>query len=251
MKCVPDVLQQILVRSFLVIPRQAWLADWHFQGRFCTYWSYPCQEFGAQKPSSTGVPSPLQKNWNLSSLAPLTKYRRLSIKNRIQTFNMLAMITSEELECRDILNDIGIFFSEDCDLLEAELSALDDDFKAIVSPSEFLSTPVAPVSPTPSAEALEHLIAPLVPNPISSCPPARLAFYSPQPLLPVLPSIMPHQTMSSNPGITIQRAVSDISMTTAPVAKIIMPTANATISRKRSLQGMLQVDLDPEEQVRR
>ena len=175
---------------------------------------------------------------------------------------MAVVITSEELECRDILNDVGIFFNEeDSYLLDSELTNYGVDFTpitSIVSSPEMPTKSVIPVSPpttpevVPTSTSMESLNL-LAPNPLST-PPPQLAMVLP----PVLPTLMP------NPNITpavmeaaarIQRAVSDVSMTSTP-SRSMMPTANSsakssTNNRKRSLQGMLQVDLDPEEQIRR
>jgi hypothetical protein len=171
---------------------------------------------------------------------------------------MAVVITSEELECRDILNDVGIFFNEeDSDFLGAELTNYDAEFKpitSIVSSPEQPAKSVIPVSPptTPevvSASPSKESLSLLAPNPLS-IPPLQL----PMVLPPVLPALMP------NPNITpavmeaasrIQRAVSDVSMTSTTPKRMKSTTNNSTNSRKRSLQGMLQADVDPDEQIRR
>lgn len=66
----------------------------------------------------------------------------------------MVTVTAEDLECRDILNDVGICFMDDMDALEASLS------KGIeyMRPSPVWPRPsaAAPVSPDPTCQILPH-----------------------------------------------------------------------------------------------
>ncbi|CAJ1955707.1 unnamed protein product [Cylindrotheca closterium] len=163
---------------------------------------------------------------------------------------MATMVTSEELECRDILNDVGIFFSEDFGLLESGLTDGGDDFNdfmpiSMTSPSTTKHIRVSPPTTPemPASDALKELeaLASSMPRSVS-----QFSFLNHQPLqgMPSLPTLMPVPT-TMMPASAMQRAVSDISMTTAQSPPAV------TNSRKRSVQGMLQTQADPEEQIRR
>ncbi|KAL3944043.1 MAG: hypothetical protein SGBAC_001871 [Bacillariaceae sp.] len=161
---------------------------------------------------------------------------------------MMAMITSEELECADILNDVGICFSEDFGLLETDVN---HGFKPISKPtltSRLMpSTKFVPVSPTPETTPEAPTSTSFEQFDLLAQMPRNVSQFSfqQQQVVPVLPSIMPDPAMTTAPANTIQRAVSDVSITAAIPSQL----ADAYNNRKRPLQGMLQAR--PEEQIRR
>jgi hypothetical protein len=66
----------------------------------------------------------------------------------------MATVTAEDIECRDILNDVGICFMDDIDALEASLSKGIEHMR----PSQVWPRPsaAAPVSPDPTCQILPH-----------------------------------------------------------------------------------------------
>lgn len=175
------------------------------------------------------------------------KKRNKTTQNKHQAI-MMAMITSEELECADILNDVGICFSEDFGLLETDVN---HGFKPISKPtltSRLMpSTKFVPVSPTPETTPEAPTSTSFEQFDLLAQMPRNVSQFSfqQQQVVPVLPSIMPDPAMTTAPANTIQRAVSDVSITAAIPSQL----ADAYNNRKRPLQGMLQAR--PEEQIRR
>jgi hypothetical protein len=66
----------------------------------------------------------------------------------------MATVSAEDLECRDILNDVGICFMDDMDALEASLSkGMEHNRPSPVWPR---AGAAAPVSPDPTCQILPH-----------------------------------------------------------------------------------------------
>eukprot|EP00980_Cylindrotheca_fusiformis_P002198 scaffold504_cov109-Cylindrotheca_fusiformis.AAC.4 len=96
----------------------------------------------------------------------------------------MATVTAEDIECRDILNDVGICFMDDMDALEASLTRDIGDFERSESPFTTKFTPmITPVSPDPTSQMLPpNTFEPL--NLLSGRSTEQFALPSMQPLMP-------------------------------------------------------------------
>lgn len=159
-------------------------------------------------------------------------------------------ITTEELECRDILNDVGIFFSGDLGIFDSESPDRADEIKPIIvtaaSAISSYSKSLHPVSPIPTPEipaSMASFDALNLLEPIQT----EITFRKDQQrkLVPVLPYIAPKMSV---PTTIPPCAVSDASIKATKISQMSSTRKRLIKSENRSV---LKDALDHDEQVRR